>query len=205
MHLIDCPNITKITSGISPVMFVKNAVLFPNCNIPLRIFEPRYRKMLDSVFKGSRSFILSFEDGDKVDLATNTVGTMGLVTSAVTQSDGSSIVMLNGLFKVKLYKMDNTDELYQNWSYEKIESTSFDADNDLLDKLKITYNKLCNAIEGSDYPKNLPFSKDASQACDIIIEFLVSNISLKKQFFLSNNINNKISLTLKVIESVFQK
>ncbi len=204
MHLIDCPNITKITSGISPVMFVKNAVLFPKCNIPLRIFEPRYRKMLDSVFKGSRSFILSFEDGYNGDL-TNSVGTMGLVTSAVTQSDGSSIVMLNGLFKVKLNKMDNTNEMYQNWSYEKLESTNFDADNDLLDKLKITYNKLCNAIEGSDYPKNLPFSKDASQACDTIIEFLVSNISLKKQFFLSNNINNKISLTLKVIESVFQK
>jgi ATP-dependent Lon protease len=185
-------------------MFVKSAVLFPKCTIPLRIFEPRYQEMLDSVLKSTRSFILSFEDGDNGN-PKNSVGTMGLINSAVKQIDGTSIVMLDGLFKVRLNEINKTDTLHQNWFYEKLDISNSNMDFALLDKLRISYNRLCSAIDECDYPKNLPFSKNASFACDAIIEFIVSNLAFKKEFFLINNINKKLSLTLKVIESIIQK
>ena len=204
VQLFDCPNISKISSGVSPVMFVESAVLFPKCTIPLRIFEPRYLEMMDYVLKSSRSFILSFIDGDNCN-PQNSLGTMGLINSAVKQADGTSIVMLDGLFKVRLNELNISDTLHQNWFYEKLDSSNADLDPVLLDKLERFYNKLSNSISECDFPKKLPFSKNASLACDMIIEFLVPNLTFKKEFFIIKEINEKLSLTLNVLETITQK
>ena len=204
VQLFDCPNISKISSGVSPVMFVESAVLFPKCTIPLRIFEPRYLEMMDYVLKSSRSFILSFIDGDNCN-PQNSLGTMGLINSAFKQADGTSIVMLDGLFKVRLNELNITDTLHQNWFYEKLDLSNSDLDPVLLDKLERFYNKLSNSISECDFPKKLPFSKNASLACDMIIEFLVPNLTFKKEFFIIKEINEKLSLTLNVLETITQK
>jgi len=204
VQLFDCPNISKISSGVSPVMFVESAVLFPKCTIPLRIFEPRYLEMMDYVLKSSRSFILSFIDGDNCN-PQNSLGTMGLINSAVKQADGTSIVMLDGLFKVRLNELNISDTLHQNWFYEKLDLSNADLDPVLLDNLERFYNKLSNSISECDFPKKLPFSKNASLACDMIIEFLVPNLTFKKEFFIIKEINEKLSLTLNVLETITQK
>lgn len=201
MQLLDCPDISKISSGVSPVMFVNGAVLFPKCTFPLRIFESRYQTMLGNALKSTRSFILSFEDEDS-EIKSNSFGTMGLITSAVKQNDGTSFVMLEGLFKVKLTKSDSHN---QNWSYEKLRISDSNLDFDLVDKLKISYNRLCDAIGDCDFPKNLSLSENVSNSCDVIVDFLVSNIAFKKEFYLINNINKKLTVATKVIDSIFSK
>ena len=204
MQLFDCPNISKVSSGVSPVMFVESAILFPKCTIPIRIFEPRYQEMIELALKSTRSFILSFIDGDNCN-PQNSLGTMGLINSAVKQADGTSIVMLDGLFKVKLNELNISDTLHQNWFYEKMDVSNADVDVVLLDKLEKFYNKLSSSISECGFPKNLPFSKNTSLACDLIIEFIVSNLTFKKEFFIINEINEKLSLTLNVLETITQK
>ena len=185
-------------------MFVESAILFPKCTIPIRIFEPRYQEMIEFALKSTRSFILSFIDGDNCN-PQNSLGTMGLINSAVKQADGTSIVMLDGLFKVRLNELNISDTLHQNWFYEKLDSSNADLDPVLLDKLERFYNKLSNSISECDFPKKLPFSKNASLACDMIIEFLVPNLTFKKEFFIIKEINEKLSLTLNVLETITQK
>ena len=204
MQLFDCPNISKVSSGVSPVMFVESAILFPKCTIPIRIFEPRYQEMIEMALKSTRSFILSFVDGDNGN-PQNSLGTMGLINSAVKQTDGTSIVMLDGLFKVRLNELNISDTLHQNWFYEKVDVNEVDVDVVLLNKLEKFYNKLSSSISECGFPKNLPFSQNSSLACDLIIEFIVSNLAFKKEFFIINEINEKISLTLKVLETITQK
>ena len=201
MQLLDCPDISKINSGVSPVMFVNGAVLFPKCTFPLRIFEPRYLTMLEQALKTTRSFILSFEDEDS-EVNNYSYGTMGLITSAVKQNDGTTLVMLEGLFKVKLIKSDSN---HQNWAYEKLSISDSNLDFDLVDKLKLSYNRLCDAIGDCDFPKDLSLSKNVSHSCDVIVDFLVSNIAFKKEYYLINNINKKLTIAIKVIESIFLK
>jgi len=185
-------------------MFVESAILFPKCTIPIRIFEPRYQEMIEMALKSTRSFILSFVDGDNGN-PQNSLGTMGLINSAVKQTDGTSIVMLDGLFKVRLNELNISDTLHQNWFYEKVDVNEVDVDVVLLNKLEKFYNKLSSSISECGFPKNLPFSQNSSLACDLIIEFIVSNLAFKKEFFIINEINEKISLTLKVLETITQK
>ena len=47
----------KIPSEV-PVMTLSSTVLFPQAMMPLYIFEPRYREMLDEVLKNNKTILL---------------------------------------------------------------------------------------------------------------------------------------------------
>ncbi len=201
MQLIDCPNITKIDSKKTPVMFVGGAVLFPGCTVPLRIFEPKYKLMLENVLNGFRSFVLSFQDEDSN--TKNIFGTMGLVRSCMKQSDDTSILILEGLFRVSLDKELKSNESYSTWEYTRIEKASNVADSSLVQKLKNSYQLMINALGDCDCPKGLDFDEKISESCDVIFDFLVNNIQLRKDYFLLDDIDKRIDVTINVIDSIF--
>ena len=48
-------------------IFPIDIVLFPNQKVPLKIFEPRYRQMLDDCMSASRTFGINVIDGQNTD------------------------------------------------------------------------------------------------------------------------------------------
>ena len=81
------------------VMVLPQTVFFPHHLLPLRIFEPRYREMLGKALEGSRMFAVAMEHPDQ---PTSCVGGLGLIRSCVTQADGTSNLILQGIARVKL-------------------------------------------------------------------------------------------------------
>lgn len=81
------------------VMVLPQTVFFPHHLLPLHIFEPRYRKMLAKALEGSRMFAVALEQPDQ---PTARVGGLGLIRSCVTQPDGTSNLVLQGLARVRL-------------------------------------------------------------------------------------------------------
>jgi Lon protease-like protein len=88
-----------------PLMVLPGAVLFPNTVLPLRIFEPRYRAMLEWALEHDRMFCMAtmkpgISDAETEDEFFHTAG-VGLVSASVTQADGTSNLMLHGLARVR--------------------------------------------------------------------------------------------------------
>jgi Lon protease-like protein len=81
------------------VMVLPQTVFFPHHLLPLRIFEPRYRDMLAKALEGSRMFAVAMEQPGQ---PTARVGGLGLIRSCVTQPDGTSHLILQGLARVRL-------------------------------------------------------------------------------------------------------
>lgn len=82
-----------------PVMVVRGATLFPETLFPLRIFEPRFRKMLAHALETDRLFALAMpEDSDEKRI--RPVATVGLIRACVTSADGTSNLILHGLQRV---------------------------------------------------------------------------------------------------------
>jgi len=81
------------------VMVLPQTVFFPHHLLPLRIFEPRYREMLAQALEGSRMFAVALEQPQK---RPSRVGGLGLIRSCVTQPDGTSNLILQGLARVRL-------------------------------------------------------------------------------------------------------
>ena len=88
-----------------PVMPLPGAVLFPNALLPLYIFEPRYREMLEQALKRDRMFSVTLikpscpewhAPEDFFHLAT-----VGLIRACVGRGDGTSNLVLQGLHRVR--------------------------------------------------------------------------------------------------------
>ncbi len=200
MELLDCVNLVQKDSGQSPVMFVSGAVLFPYCSVPIRIFEPKYISMLDNALESSRTFILSFEEEDNFELG---MGTMGLIKTSMRQPDGTSILFLEGLYKVNIFQPIQTDANYPVFNYEKIESVDSKSDDNLMMQLKSKYRELSVKFDDIDYPKNLKFN-DMSD-CERLLDVFSHNIESKKMIYKMNDAENKVSMTLAIIKSILNK
>ena len=90
-----------------PAMTLRDAVLFPKAMMPLRIFEARYRQMLDDVLSGNRMFALAgirVED-DPSEMEREIpfdVATVGVIRISKKHEDGTSFVLLQGIERVRI-------------------------------------------------------------------------------------------------------
>jgi len=86
------------------VMLLPDCTLFPHGGLPLFIFEPRYRKMLDEALEGDCFFAVARLLGDEgFDLSESVapVGTIGLVRASREQKDGTSQLLIHGVMRVR--------------------------------------------------------------------------------------------------------
>jgi Lon protease-like protein len=88
-----------------PVMPLPGAVLFPHALLPLYIFEPRYRKMLEHSLREHRMFCVTLIKPICPDWHACEdffhLATAGLIRACVERSDGTSNLVLQGLQRVR--------------------------------------------------------------------------------------------------------
>ena len=85
------------------VMLLPDCTLFPHGGLPLYIFEPRYRKMLEDALEGDCFFAVARLTGEEKNPAACVapVGTIGLVRASREQEDGTSQLLLHGVMRVR--------------------------------------------------------------------------------------------------------
>lgn len=85
-------------------MLLPDCTLFPHGGLPLRIFEPRYRRMLEEALSGSCFFAVARLTGEETDdpaECTSPVGTIGLIRASRELDDGTSNLLLHGVIRVR--------------------------------------------------------------------------------------------------------
>ena len=98
-----------IPTVVVPVMTLGNCVLLPQQLLPLRIFEPRYRKMLKDSLAGNRMFAVSQLDEDGLSPenpeAPCPFTCVGRIVGHVELADGTSHLVLEGLRRARVIKV----------------------------------------------------------------------------------------------------
>lgn len=93
-----------------PVMTLSGVVFFPQAMLPLHIFEPRYRQMLEDVLEGERIFCVA---GQNESLAEDDgrfeppyeIASVGIVRASHQNDDGTSNLILQGLTRVRVRRI----------------------------------------------------------------------------------------------------
>ena len=85
-----------------PVFPLNGAILFPNTNLPLNIFEKRYIDMVDYALSNSR-LIGMIQTKKNNDLFR--IGCLGKITNFTETSDGRYQINLEGLKRFKVKKI----------------------------------------------------------------------------------------------------
>lgn len=129
------------------VMLLPDCSLFPHGGLPLYIFEPRYRKMLEDALEGDRFFavgrLLSADPGDPADLVAK-VGTIGLVRVSRESEDGTSQLLLHGVMRVRFTEWHD-DHDYPYASIEPVISV-FTPENQAIAAMKTLRGAVEDAI-----------------------------------------------------------
>lgn len=85
------------------VMLLPDCTLFPHGALPLHIFEPRYRAMLDDALTGDCLFCIArllAPETKGLPTCAAPVGTIGLIRASRQQASGTSDLILHGVIRV---------------------------------------------------------------------------------------------------------
>ena len=129
----------KLPNKIS-IFPLSNFIFFPNTNVPLNIFEPRYIQMVNDSMKGSR--LIGMVQPKKnlensLDQLYN-IGCLGKITSFSETEDGRYLIVLNGLSRFKIIK-----EIKNEKSYRECEINFNDFQDDIkINKEEIKFSDL---------------------------------------------------------------
>lgn len=96
-------------------LFPLPVILFPGAPMPLHIFEPRYRKLLEDVQAGNGLFGLSYFDAGESDESMPAVGHLGCVAEVrdvQSLPDGRSNILTVGVIRYRLESYVDADEPY---------------------------------------------------------------------------------------------
>ncbi len=106
-----------------PLFPLEGAVLLPGGQLPLNIFEPRYLRMIDDIFSGTRmiGMIQPMDGAGGNHPNLYSVGCAGRVTSFLETADGRYMITLNGRRRFRIAQELSTDTPY------RIAQTDWDA------------------------------------------------------------------------------
>jgi len=96
-----------------PVFPLAGAILFPGAQLPLHIFEPRYRAMIADALAGDRLIgMVQPRDQNEPPLLFE-VGCLGRIVGADPLEDGRYNIVLEGLGRFRIAREAEVDTLYR--------------------------------------------------------------------------------------------
>ena len=193
-----------------PIFPLSNFIIFPNTNVPLNIFEPRYIQMIDDCMKGNRliGIVQPKKTGDLKKPNLYDVGCVGKITSFNETDDGRYLIVINGICRYKIIEELINDKLYReckinfdNYTNDlnkiKQEEIKFSNFKSIFNEIKILFKKQGYLINWKDLEK---------QNLDQIINTLsmASPFSLEeKQILLEANTLSERNKKLKEILKIY--
>jgi len=109
-----------------------NAVFFPNTILPLNIFEPRYKKMIEDALSSNKmiGMIQTKQSNNPRKPDVFSVGCLGKIDTHTKTADGRYLINLKGLIRFRIL-----DEVETDLPYRKFRVT-YDEFLDDLEKIK---------------------------------------------------------------------
>lgn len=154
---------SDMVSGVSELpLFPLAIVLFPGVPLPLHIFEPRYRQMLEDIQAGDSLFGLSYFDASTSSREAPPLGSIGCV-ARVTDSqafpDGRSNILTVGLirYRIEEYLEHGDPYLVVRVSYFEDDEEDNEALQERSREVAETFTRIARAVRIiNDERANLP-------------------------------------------------
>lgn len=161
--------------AIVPIFPLGGVLLLPRTELPLHIFEPRYRAMTAAALDGDKmiAMIQPSDLGDSTDMPVYPVGCLGRIVSARLTDDGRYYITLTGVARFRV-----REELPLREGYRRVvpDYERFVGDLIEVQGQKIERERLVGALKGYAGIKGL--SADWSALDGLSAERLVNVIAM---------------------------
>jgi Lon protease-like protein len=190
-----------------PVMPLPGAVLFPHALLPLYIFEPRYRDMLEHALQRDRMFSVTLIKPSCPEWHAPEdffhFATVGLIRACVGRGDGTSNLVLQGLNRVR-FKSFEQETPFPVAKIDIVESTddSTVETEALGEKVLELYGKLKRA-ERQLPPKvdrYLAQLGDLEMLADLVASTFVEDPLRRQRMLEESSLNQRLRLLITYLQ-----
>lgn len=179
------------------IMILPWVCLFPGCLLPLYIFEPRYRDMTHQALGGNRMFAIAHSYDDTNAAA---VAGLGIIRACVSNPDGTSNLILQGLSRIELSNVQTTPRPRADIKILRDGNAAYD-----LAEMRSRILKTCQEFlsDGHQTPPNfesyLRSSISDSAFTDLIASTLISDPSHRRALFETVELESRMALLLEML------
>jgi hypothetical protein len=97
VHLMSAPALIRV-----PIFPLAGALLFPRTQLPLHIFEPRYRDMVRDALAGEKLIAMVQPRDDNEPPAVFEIGCLGRIIGSEELDDGRYNIVLEGISRIRI-------------------------------------------------------------------------------------------------------
>lgn len=174
-----------------PAMVLEGCNLFPHGILPLYIFEPRYRQMLEKALDSDRMFCIgtvdsegkTFEGGPENPVYP--YSTAGLIRACVGNEDGTSNLILQGIRRVRFAGWAG-NKPFPVANIEEVETLPF-RDEEVARDLVTEIRSLVADLSGTGMPINEKLKESIEQVdcpetlADLVAYNFVASVEARQQ------------------------
>lgn len=188
-------------------MPLPGALLFPHALLPLYIFEPRYREMLQRALDDERMFSVTLIKPKRSEWRTPDdfchVATVGLIRACVGRGDGTSNLILQGLQRVRFVAFDQEDPfpIAEIEPLDSVQAISEVESYALGEKVLELYARLKTGRR--QFPqkvdKYLSDLADPEMLADLMAATFISDPSRRQQLLEERSVSERLRLVIQFL------
>jgi Lon protease-like protein len=127
-------------------LFPLNAVLFPSSQLPLHIFEERYKQLINECLRENRPFGVNLMESGTVD----EIGCTARIAQVLTRyDDGRMDIVIEGKRRYAVEEMDTVNQPYTVGTVRWLDDDEDDVVDPLLSERVVSlYNELVEMVYG---------------------------------------------------------
>ncbi len=206
LDLKDVGNLNNF-SGCVPLFPLSTVVFFPNTLLPLHIFEPRYKQMINDTMSGEKIIAMAlFKPGWEKDYYGNpdvyTVTGIGRIVSSETIDDGKYNIVLYGLKRARITNIVK-EKPYRLAEVELVENefgTTDDIYRQKIADLVTRWNFLLDDNEKShriDVNTSLPLEN----LTDALATLVISNVFDKQRYMEEPRVESRAKMLIAFLQT----
>ncbi len=190
-----------------PVMPLPGALLFPHALLPLYIFEPRYRAMLQHALGENRMFCPALLRRQRSDWRSaddfHDVASAGLIRACVGRGDGTSNLILQGLQRVRFvgFRQEHPFPIAKIEPLETVPAASPAQTEALGRKVLALYNQFKG--NGRQFPEKvdqyLADLRDPEMLADLMAATFISNPFRRQQLLEQLSVHERLRLVIRYL------
>jgi Lon protease-like protein len=190
---------------VVPVFPLPNAILFPRARLPLYIFEPRYRQMVDEALQSDRYISVTLlQEQDKDMVTTADICGLGQITDVERLPKDEKNIVLTGLVRVRLLKQVTTEP------YIKAEVARLSEKQPTPAKHEILFGRMRDAVKEWLFRMRtgnirqlaeLGGCRTTSELCDFFGAYLLDDQVTRQKLLSELNVAKRAALIMDLVKT----
>ena len=196
-----------------PIFPLPDLALFPNTLLPLHIFEPRYRAMVnDSLARDRRLAVVGLKPGYEDDYAgrpaVHEVAGLGRIVKCERMATGRFNILLKGELRIRIERELPSDTLYRLVQSVELQDAGAERATipPLLDEVKRTCRRILEAVRRATPEMEETLAAAAPGVlCDQVASAVIPSPAVRQALLEELDVERRLRRLLAELEDLLQQ